>query len=62
MYGMAILVKSMDDRCNLDNSPAKQRLDLANYSGNIFGHDTLDEIQNVLETHVKIFSDLLSIE
>ena len=62
MYGMAVLFKSMDDRCNLDNSPAKQRLDLAIYSCNILSRDTLDEIRDVLETHVKFFSDLLSIE
>ena len=62
MYGLAVLFKSMDDAVNLDNSPAKQRLDLAIYSCNICSFDAFDEVQDILETHVKFYSDRLSIE
>jgi len=62
MYGLAVLLNNMGDHWNLDNSSAKQRFNLTEYSCPIFSACKFEEIRGTMETHVKYFSDLLSLE
>ena len=62
MYGMSVLFKGMENNWNLDNSPAKQKFDLALYSCQIINFDTFEEVRDNLEGHLKFFSDRLHID
>ena len=62
MYGLAVLFRGMENSWNLDNSPAKQKFDLAVYSCHIFSVDTFEEVRDILETQVEFFSNLLLLQ
>lgn len=61
MYGLAVLFRGMENSWNLDNSPAKQKFDLAVYSCSIVIADTFEEIKDILETQIEFFSNSLSL-